>query len=241
MAAYSETITSEVPEILLNIAKQQGPLTLTRNYKGILLNQDVKVLDVYPNYIVFEACEAKAFADVNGVVHLHSPYLDHPVCARLISRDMVRCTLMLTDFAMIDNDWIDRLQARVQPKEPVYLTIRSGRQDILASLLDVQANGIGVLVNIGSIKMAEIHPRAQIHASFQIPPNLVMKRIEGAVQYIRPLNKTVARLGIRIQPRPEQDQALHRYIDRRQDEILQELDRVYFRALGPRRVEELFF
>lgn len=241
MATYTEAITGDIPEMILQFAKQHVPMTMTRNYKGILLNQDVKILDVYPNYAIFEACDAKAFADVNGWVHLHSPYLERPLCARLISRDMFRCTVMLTDFNFIHNNWVDRTQARVQPSTPVYLTIRSGRQDILASLLDIQLNGIGVLANQGSIKMAEIHPQAKVHASFQIAPNLVMKRVEGTVEYQRPCNKTVARLGISIQPRPDQVQILQRYIDRRQDEILQELDRTYFRALGPRRVEELFF
>ena len=222
------------------MADQQTPLTLTRSYRGMLLDQEVRILAVYPSYAIFEACDIKAFVDVSGLIHLHSPLLERPIRARLVGRDLGQCRLMLSDFVFAPGEWRNRSEVRVQPRDPIYLTLHSGHQAVLASLHDIQASGIGVLASQVNIEMAGLKPRSPLHSSFQVG-GLVLRRLEGSVEYIKSVSTTVARIGIHLRPRKEQLHSLQRYIDRRQAEILQELDRTYFHSMGPRRVEELYF
>ncbi|HVN55139.1 MAG TPA: PilZ domain-containing protein [Anaerolineaceae bacterium] len=227
-------------EAVLQMADQQTPLTLTRSYKGMLLFQEAKILAVHPGYAIFEACDIKAFVDVSGMIHLHTPLYDRPICARVIGCDLGQCRLMLTDFVFASNEWQDRSKIRVQPRDPVYLTLHCGRQSVLASLHDIQAGGISVMASQANLQVAGLQPGYPVRTSFQVG-SLVLRRLEGSVEYIRQASQTLARIGIRIQPRKDQLDSLQRYIDRRQAEILQELDRSYFRSMGPRRVEELYF
>jgi hypothetical protein len=241
MSANSNIVSDNMFSVLEAIAVQQIPLAITRTYKGIALHQNVKVLAACDNYAVFQTPDIKTFADMNGTVQLHSPCLDRPVSARLVGRDFNKSTFSLADFTFLPGPWKERLHRRVQPQSPTYLSLRGGRRPVLASLVDLDARGLGLFANSFFLKLAGLRPGSEIRTSFLLAPNLLINALIGQVEYIKTANPRLSRLGIRFYPRRQQEALLESYIERRQAEIFQELDRTFYQSLGPRRVEEQYF
>ena len=102
-------------------------------------------------------------------------------------------------------------------------------------------DGLGVQCSRFTLELAEFQPGSTILTSLRIFPGLLLKKLEGCIAYIRPMNKSITRLGIHLNPGQDRLNALQRYIDRRQVEILRELEHNYTLSFEPRRVEELYF
>jgi len=238
---------SAQPDIVIaleRLTNQSPPITLTTTFDGLLLKQDIQVLSVSQDTAQFQAGDLKIIAaSGGGNIHLHHGDFSWPVRARLHTCDLPTSTFTLSDLSWAHTGWQERSQERVQPKTPTYVTVRSPAWTLAGAVLDVDAAGLGVLVKSCGPPGSGLRPgsRIQLDLAIQFPLHPPGRPFRGTLVHSEPIRAAFIRVGIRFQRNPQQVRFFKAYTSQRKKEILEEIDRAYFKSLGPRRVEDLYF
>jgi hypothetical protein len=216
-------------------------LILIHPFKGILLKQDVSVLETRQDSILFQATNLKMCAVLAGHTYLHSPALPKPLEARVRELDITTGMLALSDFAYLSAGWETRQHERVSPQCPTYVTAHERSGAFRASMENVSISGMGALAYKLEQVGLDIKPGCKVRLDFSLSPDATCTGIKAVVIYLQSLGISMTRLGLRLYPRSGQIRALESWIMHRQESILEELDQIYWRLRESRRVEYQFF
>jgi hypothetical protein len=228
--------------VIEQLANQGITLKLTWYFRGLLLSQEVKILNVFQDNAVMCACDNKHFAPYEDCyVQLHHPELGKPVRAHLLFSSLDNCTFVLSNFNFVIKSWTERSLDRVQPKKFTRVSLGNYHTRYIVSCLDLNARGIGLFAQSRSRLVEQILPGSNVQMDFTLSSEYGWKRLEGSVIHVTPISHLLVRIGIRLQPNLNQAIRLERYISRRKEEIMTELSWAYFHALEPRKVEDLYF
>ena len=240
---FNEQLTQiNVLTVLERLASQDIPLTLTRFFEGLLLKQDVHLMSVNQDTAVFQADDLKIIAAPGGrKIQLHHWAFARPIRARLHKLAIDACSFVLCDLAWGQTGWKERSRDRVQPKRPIYCTMSGEFGEVKAAIMDVDACGIGVLAKCKTGDETGLVEGARVQLDFAVPPKWKWQRLPGKVVNQAPVNLSLNRVGIQLQPKPGQARFLEQYTTRRKEEILGALEQAYLLMQEPRRVEDLYF
>jgi hypothetical protein len=128
----SLTYSPAVDDVMsaINCLGQQGAaVELKKSFAGLLLQQEVRVLEVNPEDAAFQLTNVEMSAALEGDVFLHNRLFPKPVKARVKSLDIGKCILVLSGFVYIDNGLEKRQHERVRPKHSTYVTSALQRQN----------------------------------------------------------------------------------------------------------------
>lgn len=237
-------LTSSQDEIIAlfdSLTNQDSCMMMTKAYQGIILRQEVKLIEANNHRAVFQASKRDICPALEGCVHLHCQGLTRPIKARVKDISLSTGMFALSDFSYMESDWQERLYERVRPKFPTYLSLRYMGMDLRASLLDISINGMGVLVGNSYEPKLDFLPNSGICANFQVSPEFRRLKVGGAIHYSKEVSRTIVRLGIRLYPIHEQARLLGKYIAKRKQEIIEELEQNYISAGTQSRVEYQYF
>jgi hypothetical protein len=232
---------ANILSVIAGLAGKGTQLSITRLIKGVRFNHNASIVAVYPDSAVLHTPDIKIYVSTAGNCHLHSQLFTRVVSACLIGRNLTRCTLVLSNFAYLTRDWIERMQDRVQPSLPARMTVQCGRKAVAATLLDVEPLGMGVFVKKTLQEEAGLKPGSKVVIDVRLSPRVQWKKIPGIIVNLEPVGPYLMRAGLHLDPNPNQSCALEMYIQQRKEEILEELEETFCRALEPRRVEDLYF
>jgi len=233
---------TDVFTALEQLAKIDASLTLTRLFEGVLLAQEVHILSVCQDTAVCKASDLKLIAAPGGrKIHLHAWAFTEPIRARLHKCIPATSTFILEDFAWVYTGWCERSGERVQPQTPVYASLTGPFGEVRAAIMDVAVDGIGILTKRCPEAEEGMVAGESVQVAFTFPPQLKWQRLPGTIVNQAPVNNSLNRVGIRLQPKRRQVHLLEQYTTRRKEEILADLDLAYRQVQGPRRVEDLFF
>jgi len=221
-----------------DIARQERSLTLTKQFRGLELNQAVSLLDVSPDCATLQATDPKLVPILEGVVCLHSQAFSKPIAARVKDMNYADGIFQLSDFTY--QDWKERQYERVQPKDPTYITLHWRQKEARLCLEDISAHGMGVFAGREIEREIKIQPGLTVHLDFQLS-DIPINNLEGSILYQYRVGQWVEKLGLRLFPSGKQRHSLEQYIARRRQEILEEVSQIYVRAREPRGVESLYF
>jgi hypothetical protein len=241
MTAHHNAPNDAIRSIIGRLARENIPVTITRHIKGLCFKQKVKIVSMCHDLVAFRAVDIRLFASGEGHVFLHSPQFPSPVRASQIDCDIRGSVFILSGFEYLDTPFIDRCQDRVLAPMPAYISITSNKRQIIADLVDINPCGIGVFVKKSYARMANLVPDACVSLDFRLPAKFAWKDLKGTIIYFTRASPLLAKVGIRLQPNPTQSCMLEGYLAYRRKEILEEIDRVFFRAMEPRKVEDLYF
>jgi PilZ domain len=230
-----------VLNVIQSLSQQNSVLKLTRSFKGLLISQDVYIVDIEPGGATFQASDSRLCATQEGFVNLHSRLFPRPVVARMTEPNVDQGTFLLTDFAYIENQWTERRYERVHPKKPAHATMRWRRKAIRASVEDISVNGIGLLAYKLLEKGTQFQPGSHVLLDLPLLPDYEWTALRGTVIYVNPVKCSLVRIGLRLHLSSKEASSLENYIAGRKDEILEELELAYFEARKPRGVERLYF
>jgi len=236
--------TSTQDEILAlfdSLTNQNSSLMMTKSYQGIILSHEIKAVTINTHRVVFQAFDRDICAALDGCVYLHNESLSRPVKARVKDLSVRSGMFSLSDFSYLEGDWQERLHERVQPKDPTYVSLRYKRMDIRASMLDISINGMGVLVGTADDPKLHFQTNSCVCTDFHTSPTFRWTKLGGAIHYQQKMAQSIVRLGIRLYPKLEQARQLEKYIAKRKDEIMEELDQTFIAASIPSGVECQFF
>ena len=236
-----QTTQDEILAIFDSLSRQKSSLEVTKDYRGIIISQEITPDFINLNRVVFQALDRDICAALMGWVHLHSPLFSNPVKAQVKDLSLSRGMFSLSDFSYLEGEWKDRMHERVQPKDPTYVSLRFQRMDIRASMLDLSINGMGLLVGNTEDCDMEFEPNSCVQTDFETTPAHRWTKLGGAIHYQLKVARSIVRLGIRLYPKVEQARQLDNYIAKRKTEIMEELDQVYLSTLIPLGLENQYF
>jgi hypothetical protein len=241
MLIQSTITQNEVLNIISSHAAQNISMKLTKSFRGLLLNQDVKVLAVNRYRAVFQIFDSNICAALEGRVHLHSQAFPKPVSARLIDQNVSKGMFALADFAYGNNDWIERKNERVRPKNPTYVSLQCRGESMRAALQTISIDGVGVIACRTIEPDTKVQTYSKIKLDFEITPNYRWESLEGLIVYMIKKHSSFTRCGISLNPNQKQAQLLERYVTLRKREIMEELNQVYLTATSPAGAERQYF
>ena len=242
MSTNEKTTNGNVFSVLEIISNYRIPLTLTWFFRGLLLSQEVRILTVFQDSAEFRSCDISRIPPHEDCcVQLHHELFEKPVKAHLYHRSLDNCTFVLSDFCYDLRSWTDRLLDRLQPKSFTRVSSCVNHIRVDGSCLDLNARGIGFLVKKKSYPNDQILPGSNIHMDFALSSKYSWKKLEGTVIHISPISRLLFRIGVLLQPNPNEAIKLEKYNSQRKEEILAELSLAFFRASEPPQVKDLYF
>jgi hypothetical protein len=241
MSSDSNPDSGDTQAILRRLQKQKAVMKMFKPFRGILLDQEVRILEVGPDRAVFQATDLKMCAVLEGIAYLQNPELPRPLAARVVDLSVRKGMVILSDFTFSKTGWKERKQERVCQKKPSYVSLRCKRKTFRVPLENVSINGMGLLAYKIFERGALIEPGSMVKLDFQLFPGYHWANVKGKVMHLQPIDHSMARIGIRLYPNEPEARSLGRYVAFRKKEILEEMDLAYMRRIGPRRVDYLFF
>lgn len=220
----------DISTVIGSHAKRKLPVKLTKQYKGIELNQPVRILEANKSYAVMQATNLRMCAALEGNIRLNSQLFPKPVIAHIEDLNVLKGMFTLSSFAYMDSGWKERQHERVQPEKPTYVTLRFRRRMARACLDNLSARGMGLLVDKDRLHGMEMHAGVTIHLDCQMPGNTRWNGLKGMVVYIKEIDRWMVKLGIQLFPGVRQSREIEAYIARRKEEIMGELNQAYIRA-----------
>jgi hypothetical protein len=239
-----ETYLPAVDDVLSAISylgQQDAAIELKKTFRGLVLQQDVRVLDVNPQDAAFLISNVEMSAALEGAVYLHNQLLPKLVKAQVKSLDLRKCILVLTGFHFIDTELKKRQHERVRPKQSTYVKLHCKGKAHRACMDNISVNGMGVM----AFKIFEggmrVRPGSRVQLEVQLSPGHKDMALKGAIIYIKSIDRFQTKIGIKLFPTTLQSRLLKEYIAPRKQEILEELNQAYWELLKPRGIESLYF
>jgi len=240
MSPNDSPAVDDVLSVIRDLGQQNAALELTKSYRGLVLQQDVSILEVNPNDVTFRTTDIEMSAVLEGDVYLHNQLFPKPVMAQFKNLDLRKGTLVLSGFAYIDNEWKNRQHERVRPKHPTYVTLHWKKKAVRAYMENISVNGMRIL----GCKIFEsgmrIQPGSTVHLDFQLSPGHNYTAIKGTIIYLNAIGRYTT-IGIRLFPTAKVSRLLEKHIAPRKQEILEELKQAYRELIMPTGVESLYF
>jgi hypothetical protein len=223
------------------LGQQNATLELTKSYRGLVLKQDVNILEVTTKDAIFRTTNSAMSAALKGEVYLLSQSFPKPVMAQLKSLDLKKGIIVLSNFTYIDNELIKRQHERVRPKHPTYVTLHWKRNAVRERIQNISVNGMGILAFKIFERGMRIQPGSKLQLEFQLSPNHKYSNLAGKVIYINTIDRYLTTIGIQLFPTARESLLLEKYIAPREQEILEELNQAYSELIKPRGVASLYF
>jgi hypothetical protein len=223
------------------MARQNQPVQLSHPFRGMLLTQEVGLVSLGANDATFQARRSKLCAALGGRVFLHSKELNETIAARVLDLNVQMGRLSLGEFELTGRPWTERVDERVQPRQPVRVALRCEQHTLPTFLENISANGVGLLIYKPQASGLELEKGQPVKLEFDLPGVRARLALSGRVANMIYPASHLALVGVQTFPSVEQARMVDRFIRSRLAEILDELDRVFAEALEPRSVKELYF
>lgn len=205
------------------LAYQNVPLVLTSTYKGLVLNQELKILELLQDRLVMQAPGNRICISLKGHTYLYSPLLPEVIIAEIDDINFEQGKIILSGLRFTGNAWKERYNERIQPHKPIYVDVQCRRYKFKADLDNLSMNGVKLIAYKLSEKGIVLENNCNVHLCFTLPGDQANLDLKGTIIYHREVSKLV-KLGVRIYPNSVQAANMRLYIAARSAEILEELD-----------------
>jgi hypothetical protein len=239
-STYMPTVDMVLPAIS-NLGQQDAAIELKKSYRGLVLQQEVRVAEVNPEDAAFLLTDIEMSAALEGEVFLNSQSLPKTVKAHVKSLDIENCTLVLSDFVYIDSELNHRKHDRVWPKQPTYGTLHWRGKTQRVCMDNISVNGMGIFAYKLFDRGLRIKPGSKVQLEFQLSPGHKNMLVKGTIVYINSIDRHSTTIGIQLFPSARKSRMLNEYIAPRKQEILEELNQAFWQMTKPRGVESLYF
>jgi hypothetical protein len=241
MYSGSNSDSGEAQAILKTLQQQSTAIKMIQQFRGILLDQEVSILDVCPDSAVFQATNLKMCAVLEGLAYLRNRKFPRPLAGRVVDMSVRRGMIILSEFAFAETEWKERRQERVCQKNPTYVSLRCKRRVFRVPLENISVNGMGVLAYKIFERGATLEPGSMVRLDFRLSSGYNWADIRGKIIHLQSIDNSMARIGIRLYPNEKEARSLARYVALRKREIMEEMNRAYMKRIEPRTVDCLFF
>jgi hypothetical protein len=213
-------------------------MTLTKQFKGLELSQPVRLLEARPDCAVLQTTDKTLVPLLEGAVFLRSQAFSTSIVGQVKNMNYVDGVFHLADFSI--QDWKERQSERVQPGEPVYVTMHWRNKKARVCMEDISSLGMGVFAGSEVVRQIHIQPGMGVHLEFDLF-GTPFENLEGRILYRQRVGQYVDKLGLRLFPTGKQRRILEQFITQRRREILDEIGMIYLKSREPRGIESQYF
>jgi hypothetical protein len=148
--------------------------------------------------------------------------LPEAVRAKIVTFDLAKGALTLSELGYVGSHFGERMIARVQPDRPIEIEIEINDQKISGDLVDVSLSGVGV-----HVQTTELQRGDHIQVTLPLPegrvtlPGKILNVVDQQGKY---------RLSIGFTRNAQEIAIIMRYIKDRRTEILAEIEQMYQQA-----------
>jgi hypothetical protein len=179
------------------------------------IDRDVAVLKVEPPGSVCLESQEQTIVLSRG--------LPEAVRARIVSFDLVKGALKLSDFSYVGSHFGERMIARVQPEDTVSVEIDANDEKYSGTLVDVSLSGVGVITNENILHRGQL-----LQLTLPLPEGKVT--LPGKILNTNEAPDGMFRLSIGFTRNAQEIAVVMRYIKDRRIEILNEIEHMYERS-----------
>lgn len=151
-----------------------------------------------------------------------------PSTAKVVKVDINSGTVQLCNFSYLGTRLGERMMMRVEPKEPIRVSLESEGVAFDGDLADLSLNGLGICIEQANYNPS-LKPGTTIRTTFDLPTGHTV--IEGTVLTSVKSGNSY-RLSVRFNQDGPQKIVIFRYLIDRRSEIVSELKSDYERARG---------
>lgn len=212
------------------IAAHQGSVRLINAYRGIPVIHPATIQSVSQGYVIAEVHPLQAACmNIEGITFMLVDIIPNALRARAVAVEMLHSQAILTEFARTSSSIGKRLTVRVQPSQPIEVQIYDGESRVSGKLADISASGAGVTeMNTHLVRSDGWEIGQQVYLDGRMPNREKVMRFRGKITSLVSTPETpLSRVGMTINADPATMEALQEYIATRQEETLEELERVY--------------
>jgi hypothetical protein len=212
------------------MAIKKQTVVLINTYRGIPVTHEAVVLSVNRGYVTLRVHPFQAAClALQGETHLKSDLLPGTYHAQVITVDVAKDQAIVTELVDAGKAIGKRAAMRVQPKEPLDVTLEDGEHRFDGRLADISTGGMGIYTLAAHIYGDLVLSKgSQLVISFSLPSDDEVLRYQGKISSVSHKDGTfLHRLGIELMRNPALEYKMRQYLAVRQDEILEELKRIY--------------
>jgi hypothetical protein len=213
--------------------------SLTQHYKGITLNQPVRIVAIDSTSATVQTTQRHIFPTMDGRYHLRCGAVSGAITGQLHPVDFSQGTFVLSELSYAA--WRDRHNERVQPKTPTYVALHLRQESYRAYIEDISIDGMGILASKDFDPRNKLRVGAKVSLDFHLQPDMLFTHVKGVLVYRHGVGRRLLKLGLHLFLDEYLKSILQGYIVRRYDEILDELEQETARLHEPRHTEDLFF
>lgn len=225
------------------LLKQRSVVDVEIPVKGLLVRESVVLSDCSPGQVEAQCSNISHFCtgsfDTPLFIKLHRS--NKALTCRLNDMAVYSGKLILSDFHVMDRTWMDRECDRVQPRQPIFVSVINGRQKLRANLFDLSLTGMGILIDQKGIIGQKDQPGSKLMILLRLPNDDTLCKIEGVVRQSRKMPHNLIRLGMDISMSKREQNIVAHYLTERKREILDELFLNFLGLLNFRDTKDEYF
>jgi hypothetical protein len=212
----------------------------------------IRGLLVKESIVIYQSDQNQVAAHASNISHFCTGTYNYPLYIRVHGTNKaLSCRLsdllvssgrmMLNDFRFIEQPWIDRQFERVQPREPIFVTLSEADNKFKANLFDVSLIGMCVFTDSTILERSSPLLGTKFTVLLRLPPRNQLCRVPGRVIQVRELHNNLIRVGLQIKPEGAEAATIAHYLSGRKREILDELLLNFRELLNYRQTKDMYF
>ncbi|MDR3572508.1 MAG: hypothetical protein P4L50_01485 [Anaerolineaceae bacterium] len=215
---------------LWSIFLSNKPVRLLNIFHGVPISYEATISMISQTYLGLSVHYYQAVCiALERYTYLQSERLTSCIRGRAAAVDIRAGEVIIGRLTATADDFGNRTNLRVQPKEPILIDIRNNGERHAASLADLSIQGIDQ-VTLGVLGEHDFNLRQnqEVDLSLKLPLTNGPIRFCGIAGYHSfDQKRNLQRMRIQLSPDSSSQSLLTDYISQRQTEIMQELERIY--------------
>jgi len=233
--------SNHVFSVLSYLLQGGEKLTLLIPFKGLLIAQEVRSLHIGQDHIVLQAPTHHICSNIHDHVYLYTVQSPQGMIANVQNLNLQRGIITLTGFKFMDSPWHDRKSERVEPVEPLHITLSTKNATFRGRLENLSMNGLGMLLYTKNFKNIPIKAGESVNTRIILGEDIPPLEMRGKLVASRLIGQALTHLGMEIRPEGLQKTLLTQYISTRRHEILAELEHLSNHVLEPKYSKDLYY
>lgn len=211
--------------------------------KGLMLRESVVVCDCSPDQVEAQSSNISHFCtgNFNYPLFIKLSRNNKALSCRLSDLLVYSGKLILNDFRLMDQSWIDRQSDRVQPRLPIFVSVVIGKKTIKANLFDISISGICILLDKKNVEDPDTLLDSKLQVLLTLPTYKSACKITGHVVQCRHIGNNLLRIGMNITVGNKDRAIITHYLSERKREILDELFINFTGLLNYRETKDQYF
>jgi hypothetical protein len=228
---------------LTSIIQKERVVDVEIPIKGLLLRESVVVCDCSPDQVEAQSSNISHFCtgNFNYPLFIKLNRTNRALTCRLSDLLVYSGKLILNDFRLMDQNWIDRQSDRVQPRLPIFVSVVNGKKMTKANLFDLSITGMCILIDKKNIEDSDSVLGSKLQILVTLPTSKTACKITGKVMQCRPVGNNLLRIGMDITMANKDRSIVAHYLSERKREILDELFLNFTGLLNYRETKDQYF